>query len=78
LQTPQLGLQQTKPTLQVCIPHTWLAGYWISAKQRRCSSQVSPGETQNPQLGLQHRSPTLQVLMPHAALTGATDMPHTS
>ncbi|HVR20147.1 MAG TPA: hypothetical protein VMS65_10635, partial [Polyangiaceae bacterium] len=24
LQIPQLGLQQAKPTLQVCMPHIWL------------------------------------------------------
>jgi hypothetical protein len=77
LQIPQLGLQQTKPTLHVCMPQIWLWGYWISPVQRR-SSQVSPGETQVPQLGLQQSSPTLQVFLPQTTLLGVTGMPQTS
>jgi hypothetical protein len=77
LQTPQLGLQQTKPVLQVCMPHDWLSTYWISFAQRRWS-QVSPGETQIPQLALQQSSPTLHVFGPQFALPGMTGIPQTS
>jgi hypothetical protein len=77
LLVPQLGLQQTKPTLQVCMPQIWLWGYWISPEQRRWS-QVWPGRLQIPQLALQQSSPTLQVFMPQVTLLGATGMPQTS
>jgi hypothetical protein len=68
---PQLGLQHTSPTLQVCMPQDWLSGYVISPQQRFAASQGSPGRMQRPQLVLQQSSPTLHVLGPQATLVAS-------
>ncbi len=75
---PQLGLQQTSPTLQVCMPQDWLSGKVISSEQRRVESHVSPGCTHTPQLALQQSSPTLHVAGPHRVLEGTTGIPQLS
>jgi hypothetical protein len=49
---PQLGLQQTLPTLQVFMPHGTLNAT-VGPLHFFCE-QVSPGLTQIPQLRLQH------------------------
>jgi hypothetical protein len=53
VQMPQLGLQQTWPTLHVLGPHITLPPT-LGTPHSRCV-QVSPGAVQMPQLGLQQR-----------------------
>ncbi len=74
---PQLGLQQTWPTLQVFMPQGTLYGYWMALSQG-VVSQSTPGAVQMPQLGLQQTSPTLQVLMPQLSLLGTGEALHTT
>jgi hypothetical protein len=52
---PQLGLQQTWPTLQVLGPHIMLLAKF-GRSQRSCE-QLAPGSAQVPQLSLQHTCP---------------------
>jgi hypothetical protein len=59
-QIPQLGLQQTSPTLQVFFPQLWLLG--TKGIPHAALEQVWPGATHVPQLSLQQTSPGAQVL----------------
>lgn len=68
-QRPQRASQQTEPTLQVLMPHSWLTGV-VGPPSQRAWLQVAPGAAQMPQLALQQTWPTLQVFAPHAALLG--------
>jgi hypothetical protein len=74
---PQLGLQQTMPTLHVASPHVSLNGTVGGFGQGRMS-QVAPGFVQMPQVALQHTSPTLHVFWPQLSLIASGDMPHTN
>jgi hypothetical protein len=74
---PQLGLQQTKPVLQVAIPQVALNGYSMGLPHCLAVSHPSPGRIQIPQLLLQHSSPTLHVFEPQEGLVNTADMPHT-
>jgi len=74
---PQLGLQQTVPTLQVERPQDSLKGMIGGLSQMRVS-HGAPGLVQMPQLALQQTSFTLQVFCPQETLIGAGDMPHTN
>jgi len=74
---PQLGLQQTMPTLQVASPHVSLNGTLGGFEHGRVS-HFAPGFAQMPQLALQHTSPTLHVFWPQLTLIASADMPHTN
>jgi len=76
-QVPQLGLQQTRPVLQVAIPQVALNGYSMGLPHCLAVSHSSPGRMQIPQLLLQHNCPTLHVFEPHETLSTSVDMPHT-
>jgi hypothetical protein len=52
VQTPQLALQQTCPTLQVLGPHSTLADTFGTPQS--CFVQLCSGPVQMPQLALQH------------------------
>ncbi len=74
VQMPQLGLQQTSPTLQVLSPQGALNGVIGGLSHGSCE-QVSPEGTQMPQLRLQHTSVALQVLGPQVMLMGMLGAP---
>jgi hypothetical protein len=65
---PQLGLQQTNPTLHVIMPQLSLTGI-VTGSRQEAGTHGSRGRTQRPQTGSQHTSFTLQVTSPQLGLS---------
>jgi hypothetical protein len=65
VQIPQLGLQQSSPTLHVLEPHATLPG--TTGIPHTSCEHFSPGGVQVPQLALQQTSPAAHTLLPHCS-----------
>jgi hypothetical protein len=77
LQIPQLGLQHTRPTLQVIMPQLSLFGYVTGLRQVLVlGPQLSPGRMHCPQTGSQQSSPLLHVVGPQLGLSTVISMLH--
>src|SRR5688500_11413958 len=68
---PQLGLQQSSPTLQVFLPQLTLLG--ATGMPQTSWSQVCPGSAHVPQLALQQTLPAGHVVLPHVGPVPGVD-----